>query len=444
MGQSEATPRPQKLGLWSGVGLVVANMIGAGVFLSAGFMAQEMEPWHILLAWVVGTVVALAGTRAYGAVAQLVPRSGGEYRYLSELLHPYLGYLAGWASLLVGFSAPIAVSAAAAGHFLATLAPVEPIASGAAAIVVLTGLHAAGFGISRRTQDALVALKALLLLGFAVLGLYHAAGRMPEWSPPAPPESAIATFAGSLFFVAFAFAGWNAAVYASEEFADPRRDVPRAMLIGCLLVAALYLAINWVFVATLTPQRAAVVLAYESKRITLGHLVMGDLLGPRGAQAMSVLAIVAFVSSVSAMIFVGPRVYAAMARDGLLPRVLSGRDGRPPAASVLLQGALALVLLFTYRLQQMLANVGAILTLFAALVAICLFRVRLSRPDLPRPPASSLVAAGVYVAFAAWTLYFGFRGSTHLLGWLLAIAAVALFFYGFTSRFRATRRATEP
>jgi APA family basic amino acid/polyamine antiporter len=440
-----STARPERLSLWSGVGLVVANMIGAGVFLSAGFMAQEMEPSHILLAWGVGTAVALAGTRAYGAVAQLVPRSGGEYRYLSELLHPYLGYLAGWASLLVGFSAPIAVSAAAAGHFANTLVPVNPIAVGAAAIVVLTGLHAGGFQLSRRTQDVLVAVKALLLLGFATLGLYHAAGRLPEWTPPSPPESALATFAGSLFFVAFAFAGWNAAAYASEEFADPRRDVPRAMFIGCLLVATLYLAINWVFVATLTPQRAAVVLAYESKRITLGHLVMGDLLGPRGAQAMSVLAIVAFVSSVSAMIFVGPRVYAAMARDGLLPRVLAGAtDGRPPAASIVLQGALALVLLFTYRLQQMLANVGAILTLFAALVALSLFRVRLARPDLPRPPNSSLVAAGVYVVFAAWTLYYGFRSATHLLGWLVAIAAIALFFYGFTSRFRATRRATDP
>ena len=436
--------RRQRLGLWSGIGLVVANMIGAGVFLSAGFMDQEMEPWQIMLAWVVGTVVALAGTRAYGAVAQLVPRSGGEYRYLSELLHPSLGYLAGWTSLLVGFSAPIAVSAAAAGHFAATLVPVDPIATGAVAIVVLTGLHAGGFSLSRRTQDVLVGFKALLLLGFAGLGLYHAAGRLPAWTPPSPPESAVATFAGSLFFVAFAFAGWNAAAYAAEEFAEPTRDVPRAMLIGCLLVGALYLAINWVFVATLTPPQAAVVLAYESKRITLGHLVMGDLLGPRGAQAMSVLAIVAFISSVSAMIFVGPRVYAAMAHDGLLPRLLAGRAGRPPAASVILQGTLALVLLFTHRLQQMLANVGAILTLFAALVALSLFRVRLARRDLPPPSFGSLVAAGIYVAFAAWALYFGFRGATHLLGWLVVIAAVALFFYGFTSRFKASHRATEP
>jgi APA family basic amino acid/polyamine antiporter len=170
-------------------------------------------------------------------------------------------------------------------------------------------------------------------------------------------------------------------------------------------------------------------MAYESKRVTLGHLVMSDLLGPRGAQAMSVLTIVAFVSSVSAMLFVGPRVYAAMARDGLLPRVFAGTDARPPRASIVLQGALALVLLYTHQIQQILSNVGAILMLFAALVAFSLFRVRLSRPDLPRPSNVSLACAAVYVAFAAWSLYFGFRGATHLVAWLAVIAAVALAFY---------------
>jgi APA family basic amino acid/polyamine antiporter len=434
-------PRTDRLGLWSGVGLVVANMIGAGVFLSAGFMAQEMGPGQVMLAWVVGTVIALAGTQAYGEVARLVPRSGGEYRYLCELMHPYLGCLAGWASLLVGFSAPIAVAAVAAGHFAATLTPVPPLAVGTAVIVVLTALHAGGFRQSRRTQDLLVAVKAALLLGFGALGLSRAAGSWPSWTPPSPAENPLAAFAGSLFFVAFAFSGWNAAVYAAEEFAEPRRDVPRAMLIGCLLVATLYLAVNWVFVSTLTPEQASVVFTYESKRVTLGHLVMRDLLGERGAQAMSLLTIVAFVSSVSAMLFVGPRVYAAMARDGFLPRLFAGAGVRPPRASVVLQGALALVLLYTHQIQQILSNVGAILTLFAALVALSLFRVRIARPDHPRPSTLSLVSAALYVAFASWMLYFGFRGATHLLAWLVVIAVVALAYYGLTARGRAPRAA---
>jgi APA family basic amino acid/polyamine antiporter len=420
------------LGFRSGLGLVVANMIGSGVFLSAGFMAQELGPGAILLAWTLGTAIALFGTRAYAEVAQLVPRSGGEYRYLSELLHPVLGTIAGWASLLLGFSAPIAVAALAAGHFLKTLVPAaSPPAVATFLIVALTAAHAWGFSVSRRTQDLLVLVKASLLAGFVAVGLAHAPLAWPAWAPPAPPFGSMApAFLTSLFFVAFAFSGWNAAAYAASEFARPRRDVPRAMMVGCALVGALYLAVNWVFVSSLTPERAAVVLAFESRRVTLGHLVMQDALGPAGGAAMSVLTIVAFISSMSAMTFVGPRVYAAMARDGHLPALFAAAGERPPAASVVLQGVLALVLLFTHRLQQVLMSVGGVLTLFTALVALSLFRVRLApRAGETAPAAASLTAAGLYVTASTVMLYYGFRTQVQLVAWVLAVMAAAGAFY---------------
>lgn len=420
-----------RLGLPSGVGLVVANMIGAGVFLSTGFMAQDMGPGPVLLAWVAGAFLALAGALAYAQVARLVPRSGGEYRYLSDLLHPAFGYLAGWTSLLVGFSAPVAVAALAAGTYAGTLAPgLDPHGTGTAFILALTAAHALGLGLSRWTQDALVAVKVALLLGFVAVGLAHSSYEWPSWTPPlAPPGSALAPFMTGLFYVAFSFSGWNAAVYAAEEFESPARDVPRALVIGCALVGVLYLLVNWVFVANLTPERAAVVFTYESRRITLGHLVMRDMLGEAGGRAMSALAVLVFLSSMSAMMFAGPRVYAAMAADGFLPRALAAPRGHPPAGSVVLQGTLAVFLLFTHTLQQVLQNVGGILTLFAALTALTLFRVRFGRPHLPRPPASSLLAAALYAVSAAWMLYFGFRSSTRLLAWLAVIAAIALSFY---------------
>lgn len=419
------------LGFGSGLGLVAANMIGSGVFLSAGFMAQQLGPGAILLAWLLGTLIALAGARAYAEVAHFVPRSGGEYRYLSDLLHPVLGTLAGWASLLIGFSAPIAVAALAAGHFTRTLMPaVSPYAVAVGLIVALTAAHAGGFVLSRRTQDGLVLVKAILLVGFVIVGLAHAPVGWPAWQAPSPPAgSMVPAFITSLFFVAFAFSGWNAAAYAAGEFAHPRRDVPRAMMLGCGLVGTLYMAVNWVFVASITPERASVVLAYESRRVTLGHLVMQDALGTAGGAAMSVLTIIAFISSMSAMTFVGPRVYAAMARDGHLPAFLAGREEKPPAASVILQGALALVLLFTQRLQQVLANVGGVLTLFTALVALALLRLRLERaPGREVPSTGSLLAAGVYVTASAVMLYYGFRTQSQLLLWVLAVfAATAAF-----------------
>lgn len=430
------------LGLWSGVGIVVANMIGAGVFLSAGFMAQDMGPGLILGAWVVGAVLALSGARAYAAVAALVPRSGGEYRYLSELLHPSLGYLAGWASLLLGFSMPIALDALAAGAFAKTLFPAigDPRHVGAALIVVLVLLQAVELRTARRSQNLLVGVKAVLVVGFVVVGVGLGRHGWPTWHPP--HEAAgfpLEAFMANLFWIAYAFSGWNAAVYASEEFRDPGRDVPRAMLIGCGLVAALYLLVNWVFVANLTPARAAAVFDYEQTRITLGHLVTTDLLGAAGGKAMSALALVAFVSAMSAMTLAGPRVYAAMARDGFLPAALAGKAGRPPAGSVILQGAIALAVLYTHRIQEVLQNVAAVLVLFSALTALSLFRVALAPRRWPRPPASSLVAAALYVLSAAWMLYFGLKSSYRLLAWVGLVAVVALAAYAITRLLRRRR-----
>jgi basic amino acid/polyamine antiporter, APA family len=427
------------LGLASGIGLVVANMVGAGVFLSAGFMAQDMGPGPILLAWLTGAVIALCGAKAYAQVTGWVPRSGGEYRFLSELLHPALGYLAGWASLLLGFSAPIAVNAIAAGAFAATIFPgVEPKLVGVVAIAVLTGLHAVGLRTSRLTQNVLVVVDALLLLGFVGVGLFLGRHEWPSWTAPnGGPGFPLEAFVGSLFFIAFAFSGWNAAAYAASEFKDPQRDVPRAMLIGCALVAVLYLLVNWVFVANLTPAESRAVFEYETKRVTLGHVVIKSLLGEAGGIAMSFLSLTAFLAATSAMMLVGPRVYAAMAEDGFLPRALAAREGKAPTGSVLLQAALALVLLFTHTLQQVLTNVGAILTLFAALVSLSIFRVRFGASTLPKPSGLTLLAAGVHVASAAYMLYFGFRGSTHLLLWVAGVAAVALVAYAATvSRLR--------
>ena len=394
-----------------------------------------MGPGAILLAWLLGAAIALAGTCAYAAVAALIPRSGGEYRYLSDLLHPSLGYLAGWASLLLGFSAPIAIDAVAAASYAGTLFPgaPDPRWLAAALVVAFTAAHAYGLRSSRWTQDLFAAVKSALLLGFIAVGLAFGANRWPAWSAPgAPAGFPLRPFMTGLFYIAYAFSGWNTAIYAAEEFREPRRDVPRALLFGCGLVAAAYLLVNWIFVANLTPERArAVLLSSETARVTLGHLVTRDLLGNAGARAMSALVIVVFLSAMSAMTFAGPRVYAAMARDGFLPRRLVGEDGRPPAASTLLQGLVALVLIFTHHLRHLLENVGAILTLFGALTAAGLIRAALAGRDVPK---GGLAAAALYIASAAWMLYFGFRDSTHLLLWIAAVAGLALAAY-FATRY---------
>jgi APA family basic amino acid/polyamine antiporter len=398
------------MGLGSGVGIVIANMIGAGVLTTAGFMALDLAPAHILLAWVVGGAAALCGARAYAAVAQAIPRSGGEYRYLSTLWHPMLGYLAGFTSLIVGFSQPVAADAQLAGYFAETLGigvSWRPITVGV--IVLVTLLHAFDLRTSRRGQGALVVVKFALVVGFVVVGLVAGHNAWPTWRPPAAEHGLpVRPFFNSLVFIAFCFSGWNAAIYASEEFAEPRRDVPRAMLLGCAIVSVLYLLVNWVFVANLTPAHYGAWVSGDHDRVTIGHFLMKELVGGVGAKIMSAIMIVALVSAASAMTMIGPRVYAAMARDGYLPKVFAGTEGKPPLWSVLMQSAIALSVAMTTSFINAITTIGSILTLMAALTALGVFKLQLDPKQREKPGIPAMVAAAIFVALAGWMLYFSF------------------------------------
>lgn len=405
--------KDRRLGVFSGMGMVIANMIGAGVFISTGYMVSSLTPKQILLAWIVGALLALAGARAYARIAQVIPRSGGEYKYLSNLMHPSLGYLAGWASLLLGFSAPIAIDAFAAGAFAKTLVVwVDPKIFAACIIILLTAVHAVGLKFSVTTQNVLVLVKILLVVGFIGIGLVGGRNAWPAWQPPNISDGfPIGSFAQNLLFITFAFSGWNAAIYAASEFRNPRRDVSRAILMGCALVGFLYLIVNWVFIANLTPEQCTVVTSYETERITLGHLIMKNLIGETGAACMSILVIIAFISAMSAMTFLGPRVYAEMARDGFLPRSLQGKEGKAPVGAVMLQGAIALFLVFAYKLGETLSNIGAILTLFSALTVFSLFWAYFRRRE-PRKLGLMVVVSGLFfLVLSGVMLYFGFKMS---------------------------------
>jgi basic amino acid/polyamine antiporter, APA family len=421
--------RAAGLGLWSGVGINVSAMIGVGIFISAGFMAETMGPAQILLAWVVGGLLAMAGARAYAELAALVPRSGGEYRFLSELLHPWLGCMAGWASLLAGFSAPVAASAKALVPFAGTLAPgLELTHAAAALIVAVTLLHALDLGVSRRAQDALASAKVLLIAGFVAVGLLLGRHALPADTPPgAAGIGLVRNFMEQLVFVIYAYLGWNTAAYAAEEFRDPRRTVPRSMVLGAAAVTVIYLLINWIFVANPAPAGAAPFAEIDASRITLGHIVTVDLIGPVGGQVMSVLVIVSLASAISAMTLVGPRVYQAMARDGFLPRVFAGAPGRPPRFAVLLQGALALVLFYTHELGELVADVSAVLTLTSALAVATLYRLRFGRAQPPRPGAVPLACATLFIVVSAWVLVFQVTRSRpgNLVLWLALLVVAA-------------------
>lgn len=421
------------LGWKSGVGLVVANMVGAGVFLSAGFMSQSMTPAEILGSWFAGALIALAGAYAYSALAARNPASGGEYRYLHDHLHPFLGYVSGWASLLIGFSATIAIDAYAAGAFLQRVWPaIDPTQFGLLLLVVLTAMHALQLKSSRLTQNVLVGLKFVLVAMFVGVGLALGNHVFPTWRPPSPPEggwtSTFGNFATNQYWIAFAFSGWNASIYIASEFKRPKIDVPRAMLVGCGAVALLYLVINWIVVANLDPGSAIGVVAYDSEKVTLAHLVMRELLGEGAANAVSLAAVAVFTSAMSAMVMLGPRVYAAMADDGLLPAPLRSKEGKPPVVGLVLQLAIATWLLLGSSVLQMVSSASIVLMISSALTASILIFGKIPAT------VSQRVAAGFYVAGCAMILTFGMWSSTAVGVVAVILAMAGLGYWRFLKR----------
>ncbi len=421
-----ATPPPHagQLGLWTGVGLVIANMVGAGVFLSMGFMVAfgGMGPLAVLVAWAIGAVFALMGTQAYGALAAHSGRSGGEYRLLSEHLHPSVGWLAGWASLLLGFSAPIAVDALAVGAYAGVLAPgwVDPRVVATVTVLALAGVHSVGHRSSRWAQDALLLVKGLLLVGFVAAGLSLGKHAWPTWTAPGASGSGLpwGAILDQQYWVAFAFSGWNAAVYVAGEFKAPRRDVPRAMLVGCGLVALLYLLLNFVFVANLSPVDIPDPTRFSPGGDMLGHVVAVGILGPVGGTIMSAVTLLVFLSATSAMILAGPRVVASMAADGALPAAFRAQYGHPPRAAAGLQAAMALLLVWTQSLREAVDSTSSVLLLFTGLVAVAAARLSTASP-LQR------AASVVYAVFAGYLLARGVLDKPHV-AWILGLALVAL------------------
>lgn len=368
------------LGLGSATALVVACMVGTGVFTTSGFLLADLgSPAVVLLVWLVGGVIAALGALCYGALARRLPESGGEYVFLSRTLHPAAGYLAGWVSLLVGFSAPLAAVALAfaeyARPFVGPAPPARVLAS--ALLLAATALHAASLVRGARVHALAVGVEILLIVAFIAVGASRLSLPVEAVAPPA--RGGLGAFAVSLVWVSFSYAGWNAAVYLGGEVKDPDRNLPRAMLLGAGVVTALYLALNAVFVLAAPPAALA-------GQLEVGRIAAEALGGRSLALVVSGLIAFVLVTCASSLVMAGPQVYARMAADGYLPRFLAARTGQPPRAALLLQLAVALALVWTARYDSLLTYVGFMLGLSSAATVLGLVRLRLRlAADLPVP-----------------------------------------------------------
>lgn len=348
--------------------LVVANMIGTGVFTTSGFALADLgSPGRVMLAWLVGGLIALLGAVSYGALAARLVESGGEYLFLSRSLHPLAGFLAGWVSLWAGFTCAIALAAEGLQAYVAPWLPgaLPKEAVGAGAIVAAGLVHSLRVERGVGLQGALVAVKVVALAVFVGVGV----AALPAPTPtPGPGPLQPGTFAVTLMWVSLSYSGWNAAVYVSGEARDPGRTVPRAMVLGALVTTALYLGLNWVFV------HAAPVHELAGK-VDVGAVAARALGGAPLEAAARGLVVLALLTSISSLVMIGPRVYAQMADDGLFPRCFAFR-GAVPRQAIWLQVALAVAALWGTGLRTKLTNLGWILSLFTALAVCGLLRLR--------------------------------------------------------------------
>ncbi len=379
---------PRRLGLGTATCVVVANMIGTGIFTTTGLMLARVESgWLVLLCWLIGGCVALCGALCYAELGVMMPRAGGEYVYLREIYGPLAAFLTGWTSFFVGFSAPIAAAGVACTAYLsaAGLLPGTWLAGKGAAIAIvalLTAVHYRGVRLGARVQNALTGMNLLLLGGLIAVGLVAGRG---SWQFLEPSSSFWAAGRASqlgiaLLWVMFAYSGWNAASYIAEEVERPAHVLPRSLVLGSLTVMAVYLLLNLLFFFAAPP-------AALSGVVAVGDVATRRLFGPAAAAWLSALIGLGLLSSLSAYVFTGPRVYYAMARDALFFRFAAQIHPRfeTPGASIAAQGLCAVLMILSGTFEQLLTYIGFALGFFPWMAVAGVLVLRRREPARERP-----------------------------------------------------------
>ena len=427
------TPPRRQLGLLVTAAIVIANMIGTGVFTSTGFQAASLhDPWTILFAWVVGGALALCGAAAYAELGAMMPEAGGEYVYLRKAYHPAVGFMSGWVSLTAGFSAPIAVAALAFARYVSKLFPalqsqdawaklsltiadhhIVNVTIGVqqilAIVLILTIalVHSFDTRLGGWVQAAFTAAKVLLIVGFIGGGLLVGHG---DWSHLASQSGGLANigtrnFAISLMYVSFAYSGWNAAAYIAGEIKKPEKTLPRALFLGTGIVMALYFLLNLVFFYAV-PSDVLAGANGSGPVFEVGDIAARALFGDTAGQLITSVIALALVSAVSAMVMAGPRVYAAMATARALPQPLARYSRRGvPTVAVITQGVLGCAFATVGDPDVLIRFVGFTLAIFAALTVGALFVFRARGVRAPYKTIGYPVTPIAFIALSAWIAY---------------------------------------
>jgi basic amino acid/polyamine antiporter, APA family len=410
--------------------IVVADMVGVGVFTSLGFQVSDIPSgFSLLLLWIVGGVVAICGAFCYAELATMFPRSSGEYNFLRRIYHPAFGFVAGWLSATVGFAAPIALAAMAFGIYFKSIIPgAPPLLLGFCVTWLAALVHLGGVRFGGAYHNIWTALKLALIIVFIIAGFALGDVQSISFAPSAADLGYIAgaPFAISLVFVMYSYSGWNAATYVVGEVREPARNLPRALFTGTAIVIVLYVLLNAVFLITAPMKELA---GQIDVAIVAGKHVFGGI----GGRIVGAVIALGLVSSISAMTWIGPRVTMTMGEDMPLLRLFSRKSKRDaPAFAIIFQLVVSNLLLLTQSFEAVLDFIQFSLTFCSFFAVLGLIKMRITHPNLARPyrawgyPVTPLIFLGVTM-FIMYYLVVN-RPLQSLAGFAMMLAGLVIYY----------------
>jgi len=442
----------REVGLSSATLLVIANMVGTGIFTTSGFVMKELgDPLTMLLCWLAGGIFALSGALCYGELGAMFPRAGGEYVFLRESFGKSVAFLSGWISLIVGFSAPIAAAAIAfatytscvipgmgkssafivsMGDFpILTLSPVTVLAS--LMILIFSFIHYHSLALGTRVQNGLTLFKIGFLVFFIAAGFCVSREPVQHFVAGGAGKSLFGeSFAIALIFVSFAYSGWNAATYLGGEIEKPGRNIPVALCAGAVAVTGLYLLLNMVFIQTLSPEKM-------TGAIDVGAQSAMSLFGDTVGRYFGGVIAIGLLSVLSAMIMTGPRVYYAMSRDGMFFKLFGKTSSlrRTPAYSIFFQGTVSVLMVLTASFENLLLYIGFTLSFSAMLTVIGMVKLRFTRTMIERPCKTFgyPVTPVLFIAGNLWIIFFSITSRPVTSFYGLVTIATGLLLYAYFS-----------
>ena len=419
----------RSIGFVTACSIVIANIIGTGIFTSLGFQLTDIQSgFALLMLWIVGGITALCGALCYGELAAALPRSGGEYHFLSQIYHPALGFMAGFISATVGFAAPIALAAMAFGKYLNGILGGSPVLLSFAVVWVVALFHLKNLRVGSAFQNSFTVVKLLLVGAFIIAGFF-VQPKQPINFLPEPGDAVTifgAPFAVALVYVMYSYSGWNAAAYVTGEIKRPEKNVPRSLFVGTGVVIIIYVLVNAVFLAT-TP------IGELKGQLEVALIAGKHIFGANGGRVAGAVICLGLVSAISSMTWIGPRVSMSMGEDHWLLRWLGRKNTQGiPANAIVLQLLIVNLLLLTRSFQSVVQYTQFSLLLCSLLTVLGLILLRATRPEILRPyrvrayPLPPVIFSIITVWMMIYLLLW--KTTESLAGLATALAGLLLYF----------------